>query len=99
MIDLGDLGEFDPEEVAVALDGLPDHVVQLLTAGSSSVDGAAPTPLDEARIIDDKYRVRAHLEYLSNRLASAVTDVENGISRKITVSMPPRSGKSHLSSE
>lgn len=99
MIDLGDLGEFDPEEVAVALDGLPDHVVQLLTVGSSSVDGAAPTPLDEARIIDDKYRVRAHLEYLSNRLASAVQDVENGISRKITVSMPPRSGKSHLSSE
>ena len=99
MIDLGDLGEFDPEEVAVALDGLPDHVVQLLTVGSSSVDGAAPTPLDEARIIDDKYPVRAHLEYLSNRLASAVQDVENGISRKITVSMPPRSGKSHLSSE
>ena len=99
MIDLTDLGEFDPEEVAVALDDLPDHVVQLLTAGSSSVDGAAPTPLDEARIIDDKYRVRAHLEYLSNRLASAVQDVENGISRKITVSMPPRSGKSHLSSE
>ena len=99
MIDLGDLGEFDPEEIAVALDDLPDHVVQLLTAGSSSVDGAAPTPLDEARIIDDKYRVRAHLEYLSNRLASAVEDVENGISRKITVSMPPRSGKSHLSSE
>ena len=99
MIDLTDLGEFDPEEVAVALDGLPDHVVQLLTVGSSSVDGAAPTPLDEARIIDDKYRVRAHLEYLSNRLASAVQDVENGISRKITVSMPPRSGKSHLSSE
>lgn len=99
MIDLTDLGDFDPEEIAVALDALPDHVVQLLTAGPEGTAGPALTPIAEARAIDDKYRSRAHLDYLSDRLAQAVTDVENGISRRITVSMPPRSGKSHLTSQ
>lgn len=56
------------------------------------------TPIDLARALDSAYRVRPHLQYLSDRLAQAVRDVEQGQSRYIRVSMPPRMGKSQLCS-
>ena len=52
-------------------------------------------PIEEAQMLDDGYRVRDHLAYMSERLAKAVEDVENGISRKLKISMPPRMGKSY----
>ena len=52
-------------------------------------------PIEEARMLDAGYRVRDHLAYMSERLAKAVEDVENGISRKLKISMPPRMGKSY----
>lgn len=52
------------------------------------------SPLGQAQELDPGYKSRPHLEYLSSRLSAAVEDVENGISRKLAISMPPRSGKS-----
>ncbi len=54
---------------------------------------------EQAVELDPMYRVRPHLQYLSDRLATAVTDVENGQNRMLAVSMPPRSGKSTLISK
>lgn len=59
---------------------------------------AEKSPLDEAQFLDPAYAERAHLRYLSDRLTKAVQDVENGKSRKLVVSMPPRLGKSQLTS-
>lgn len=53
-------------------------------------------PLGEAQSIDEGYSERAHLSYLSDRLAAAVKDVEAGKTRFVTVSMPPRMGKSQM---
>ena len=58
----------------------------------------AANPLEAAMQTDDGYRSRPHLEYLAERLAKAMHDVERGESRFITVSMPPRMGKSALTS-
>lgn len=53
-----------------------------------------PNPAGQAAEIDVAYRLQPHLEYLSDRLAQAVADVEAGQSRFLAVSMPPRMGKS-----
>jgi len=57
------------------------------------------SPIGQALELDRGYRVRPHLKYLSDRLFNAVVDVENGINRQIVTSMPPRSGKSYLTSQ
>lgn len=59
---------------------------------------AEVSPLAEAQYLDPAYAEPAHLQYLSERLRQAVEDVEKGISRKLVVSMPPRMGKSQLTS-
>jgi predicted phage terminase large subunit-like protein len=56
------------------------------------------TPLLLAQALDSAYIARPHLEYLAERLAQAIRDVEAGQSRYISVSMPPRMGKSFLTS-
>lgn len=55
-----------------------------------------PGPLEQAAELDPGYRVRAHLQYASDRIAAAVRDVENGTSRFIRLSLPPRGGKTRL---
>lgn len=55
--------------------------------------GLPTSPLAQALELDPDFRVLPHLEYLSERFSNAVRDVERGKNRKITVSMPPRSGK------
>lgn len=57
-----------------------------------------PTPLAFAQYIDRAYNARPHLEYLSDRLADAVRRVEGGESVFMKISMPPRAGKSVMSS-
>lgn len=59
---------------------------------------AQSSPMNLARHIDPAYKIRQHLQYLSSRLSAAVRDVENGTSRYLMVSMPPRMGKSQLTS-
>lgn len=60
--------------------------------------GLPKNPIEQAKQLDPLYVSRPHLELLSDRIVKAVEDVENGINRQIAISMPPRSGKSVLSS-
>jgi predicted phage terminase large subunit-like protein len=53
-------------------------------------------PTLQAVEVDSGYVVRPHLEFLSERVANAVRDVERGKNRMVAVSMPPRAGKSQL---
>lgn len=55
-------------------------------------------PIEQALSLDQGFRVRPHLRYLADRLAQAVADVEGGQSRFLLTSMPPRMGKSYLTS-
>ena len=54
--------------------------------------------LELAQALDATYVVREHLRLISDRLAQAVRDVENGQSRFLIISLPPRSGKSYTTS-
>lgn len=56
------------------------------------------SPLAQAQELDSGYRERPHLKYLSDRLVQAVKDLEGGEDRFLIVSMPPRMGKSQLTS-
>jgi predicted phage terminase large subunit-like protein len=58
--------------------------------------GLPPSLAQQAVELEPGYRIRPHITYLSDRLAQAVKDVENGENRRICVSLPPRSGKSTL---
>lgn len=60
--------------------------------------GIALSPIEQALELDSDYAERPQLEYLSQRIAQAVQDVEQGQNRMLTVSMPPRSGKSTMTS-
>jgi predicted phage terminase large subunit-like protein len=89
-----------PDEIEELLEGLPDPAARaLLNVIPASRDDLPATALAQALELDDGYRVRAHLEYLSERLAKSVEDVENGQSRNLVISMPPRMGKSTLASQ
>lgn len=88
-----------PEQIEAAVRDMPEQAVLDLLAATEATPLIKPrTPLEQAQALDPLYRDRAHLRYLSDQLAEAVRDVENGKSRYLKVSMPPRSGKSHLSS-
>jgi predicted phage terminase large subunit-like protein len=56
--------------------------------------GIPSDPVKQAAEIDPGYRTRPHLDYLGERIAQAVHDVERGQNRMLAVSMPPRAGKS-----
>ena len=106
--DLADILELSEgmsaEDLDSMLSALPPHIVNafwdFLSKGSGNDESrtAPATPLLQAEELDPKYKRRDHLEYLSDVLAKAVTDVENGKNRFIAVSMPPRMGKSDLGS-
>jgi predicted phage terminase large subunit-like protein len=80
--------------------GLPESVVQTLLDDLGGVisNDIPSSPAAQATELDFGYVDRDHLRYLSDRLAQAVADVQAGHSRRIVVSMPPRSGKSQLAS-
>lgn len=98
LIDL--LDGLDDEAVLALVEGLPQGSVEALLGVTASAASAAspPSPFVQARDLDPGYRERAHLTYLSSRLAQAVADVEQGQTRRLVISMPPRSGKSLLTS-
>lgn len=54
------------------------------------------TPLDLLSGLYENFVSRPHLDYLSERLTKAVEKVEGGQSHFISVSLPPRAGKSTL---
>lgn len=51
-----------------------------------------------ATVLDDKYRIRPHTQHIADIVSDALRDVEQGTSRRIIVSLPPRTGKSTLTS-
>jgi predicted phage terminase large subunit-like protein len=61
--------------------------------------GIPASPHLQAIEVDPGYVIRPHIEYIGNRLAQAVRDVERGQSRHLAVSLPPRAGKSLLISQ
>ena len=74
-----------------------DRLAKLSRAYRRRYNIGLPTnPLDQALEIDSTYRERPHLRYISDRVAQAVADAEQGVSRKLYVSVPPRQGKSLL---
>lgn len=95
----GLLAGLTDDQVADLVASLPEPVITAMTRASASPAGSAPPgPLQQAQELDPGYRSRPHLEYLSGRLAAAVADVEAGRSRSLVVGLPPRSGKSQLTS-
>lgn len=58
----------------------------------------AGSPLESAQQLDEAYAGRLHISYLSDRLTESVRAVEAGENRYMTISMPPRMGKSTLTS-
>ena len=60
--------------------------------------GLPKNPVEQAKQLDAGYVSRPHIDYLSGRIANAVKDVENGQNRQVVISMPPRAGKSTLTS-
>jgi predicted phage terminase large subunit-like protein len=86
------------DQVAALVADMSPLAAASLLESLSGVAGpdAPPTPLDQALALDEGFRVRPHLAYLSDRLVAAVNDVEEGRSRRLIVEMPPRSGKTTL---
>lgn len=60
--------------------------------------GMPASPIAQALELHPNYVVRPHLEYLDTKIVEAVRDMERGKSRMIATSMPPRAGKSTLTS-
>lgn len=97
--ELPDLRGLADDDLLALVDTLPEHVLRSLADELGRDEAAQPdNPVEQAQELDEGYRSRDHLDYLSERLAAAVADVEAGQSRLVRVSMPPRSGKSLLSS-
>lgn len=93
------LGDLSPEEIEAAVRRMsPDEAQAVLDATNEDPLLMPPTPLAQARVLDPGYRVRDHLDYLSDRLTAAIAKVEQGTSQYMVVSMPPREGKSQLTS-
>lgn len=89
----------DDDDVRALVEDMPPHLLQPLIASTNPARRSVPaSPLAQALELDPGYRARDHLVYLSDRLTRAVRDVEAGRSRFLKVSMPPRSGKSVLTS-
>jgi predicted phage terminase large subunit-like protein len=93
------LDEVPPEELSAVIESLPIDVVEaLLNSGDNAVGVIPPDPAQQAHQLDPGYRLRPHTVHLSERIAQAVADVENGMNRMLRVTMPPRMGKSTLCS-
>jgi predicted phage terminase large subunit-like protein len=95
------LAELDEDALIDAVNALPAGTIDALLKTTATIEQISlpPGPLELALSMDGAgFRERAHLAYLSSRLARAVQDVASGTSRILTVSMPPRAGKSTLTS-
>ena len=93
------------DEAMDLLENLPTHIVEALVTGVGTDEATEElfdlpvSPLAQACRIMPEFKVRPHLEYISDRIAQAVADVEAGDSRKLIVQLPPRSGKTTLVTE
>ena len=87
-----------PDDIDDLVAGLPPAVVEALLAGTAPPHSTPPDPLSQALALDPSFARRTHLDHLSSRLRVATADVEAGHNRLLCVSMPPRMGKSTLTS-
>ena len=91
-----------PDEVMDAVASLPPSVAQALLEDprfAVQPQAAFRDPRHLLQTLLDGYRDRVHIQYISDRLMQAIKDVENGIPRKIALSMPPRSAKTTVVSQ
>lgn len=91
-----------PERLEALISTLsPELVGTLLDAiGTGEAVRSLPkTPVEQAHLLVRDFQTRPHLDYLSDRIAQALEDVNNGHDRKIIIEMPPRSGKSLLATQ
>lgn len=85
------------EKLRDVLESMPPNMVEMLLAERAAVGVEGPgTPLAMAHHLYEDFATRPHLELISETIAQAVEDVENGISRKLIIEMPPRSGKTTM---
>lgn len=88
------------EQVETLLASLPEPAARALLASlGKSSSRQVTSPMEQAHEADQGYRERPHLTHVSNVIADAVKDVENGKSRRLILAMPPRSGKSTLTTQ
>lgn len=91
------LSGLEPDEVEGLVGDLPDSAVSVLAEVLEASGASGPaSPLDTALTVDPGYQVRAHLQVVSDTLSEAVADVERGVSRYLIIEMPPRTGKTML---
>lgn len=89
------------EDFEAVVMSLPDDSVQPLLGmlGSGGDEESMPTSvLEQAQELDPGYLIRPHLQYLSDVFDDAIDRVEAGEDVKILVAMPPRHGKTELTS-
>lgn len=92
----------DPDRLYEIVKDLPPGVATALLdeIGARGGSMTAPaSPLEQAQALMPNFVTRAHLEYLSERIAAAVEAMERGGSPRLIVEMPPRSGKSLLATQ
>lgn len=89
------LHELSAEELADVVATLPPDVAATLLTDPALQRGVQQFEDPRALLqgVMESYRDRQHIQYISQRLKQAVIDVENGQSRRIALSMPPRSAK------
>lgn len=88
------------EQVETLLASLPEPAARALLASlGKSGSREVTSPMEQAHEADPGYRTRPHLTHVSDVIADAVKDVENGKSRRLILAMPPRSGKSTLTTQ
>lgn len=94
------LADLSDEQVESLLTDLPEPVARSLLVALGGTGAAhVPSPMAQATTADPGYRTRPHLTHVSDVIADAVRDVENGKSRRLILAMPPRSGKSTLTTQ
>lgn len=88
------------EELESVVESLPPAFIETLlpiyAAGGSSITSKL---IEFTGRLEEDFQRRPHLEYLADRISQAIEDVENGISRRILIQMPPRTGKTTLASQ
>lgn len=57
------------------------------------------SPVEQAKALISDFADRPHLEYLSERIRLAVEDVEAGVGRRMIVELPPRTGKTFMTTQ
>lgn len=88
-----------PDDLDELVDTMGQDEVESLLAelgGLSDAYDVPQSPIELARVVEEGFVTRPHLDHLSDRIRQAVEGVEAGKNRRIILEMPPRSGKTLL---